>query len=180
MCQCYKEMVDHLLIHCDGAYQLWSFVFWYFGVSAWSVDWVDELVGEHSFDIWNLIPLCLVWCIWRERNICTFEHVESSGDQLLASFVGTSYDWSQIWELTSSDSLPNFIDSSYSKRGWPFHFNLNNSTNLSKPKPAFRLQSPNEDYAQLTALRVGVGSPFNLTQTAQAEGPLCSTPKPPS
>ena len=75
------------------------------------------MVGEHSFDIWNLIPLCLVWCIWRERNICTFEHVESSGDQLLASFVGTSYDWSQIWELTSSDSLPNFIDSSYSKRG---------------------------------------------------------------
>ena len=111
MCQCYEEMVDHLLIHYDRAYQLWSFVFRYFGVSARSVDWVDELVGKHLFDIQNLIPLCLVWCIWRERNICTFEDVESSGDQLLASFVGTSYDWSWIQGLTSSDSLPIFIDS---------------------------------------------------------------------
>lgn len=103
--------MDHLLIHCDGAYQLWSFVFRYFGVSARSVDWVDELVGKHSFDIWNLIPLCPVWCFWRECNICTFKDVESSGDQLLASFVGTSYNWSRIWGLTSSDFLPIFIDS---------------------------------------------------------------------
>ena len=51
MCQCCEEMVGHLLIHCDRAYQLWSFVFGYFGVSARSVDWVDELVGKHLFDI---------------------------------------------------------------------------------------------------------------------------------
>lgn len=37
--------------------------------------------------------------------------MESSGDQLLASFVGTSYNWSRIWGLTSSDFLPIFIDS---------------------------------------------------------------------
>lgn len=111
MCRCYEEMVDHLLIHCHGAYQSGSFVFRYFGVSARSVDWVDELVGKHSFDIWNLIPLCLVWCIWRKGNICTFKDVESSGDQLLALFVGTSYDWSQNWGLTSSDFLLIFRDS---------------------------------------------------------------------
>lgn len=41
----------------------------------------------------------------------TFGDVESSGDQLLASFVGTLFDWSWTWNPTSSDSLPMFIDS---------------------------------------------------------------------
>ena len=37
--------------------------------------------------IWNLVPLCLMWCLWRERNRQTFEDMESSGDQLLALSV---------------------------------------------------------------------------------------------
>ena len=34
--------------------------------------------------------------------------MESSDDQLLASFSGTLFDWSRVWRLTSSDSLPMF------------------------------------------------------------------------
>lgn len=34
----------------------------------------------------------------------TFEDVESSGEQLLASFTGSLFDWSWAWGLTSSDS----------------------------------------------------------------------------
>ena len=47
----------------------------------------DQLeVGKNN--ILNLILLCLIWCIWRKQNSCTFEDVESSDNQLLASFVG--------------------------------------------------------------------------------------------
>ena len=67
-------------------------------------------LGKHSSDIWNLAPLCLMWCILRENNRSTFEDMESSGEQLLESFIGTMFDFSWAWGLTSSDSLP-FLDS---------------------------------------------------------------------
>ena len=62
-----------------------------------SAIWVEELVGEHLSGIWNLAPLCLMWSIWRECNNCTFEDEESSGNQLLASFIFSLFDWSRAW-----------------------------------------------------------------------------------
>ena len=47
--------------------------------------------------------------IWKERNRRTFEDLDSSSDQMLASFSGTLFDWSRTWGLTSSDSLPSFL-----------------------------------------------------------------------
>ena len=73
MCRSKGETVDHLLLHCGKAYQLWSLVFRSFGFS-----WVlprsvaDTLfgwwnwLGKHSSSIWNLAPLCIMWCLWRE------------------------------------------------------------------------------------------------------------------
>lgn len=60
----------------------------------------DQLkVGKNN--VLNLILLCLIWCIWRKQNSRTFEDVESSDNQLLASFVGTFFDWSQVCRFTS-------------------------------------------------------------------------------
>ena len=68
-------------------------------------------MGKHSSQIWNLVPLCILWCIWKERNRWTFEDLYSSGDQMFASFSGTLFDWSQAWGFTTSDSLPSFLSS---------------------------------------------------------------------
>ncbi|XP_050249419.1 uncharacterized protein LOC126696758 [Quercus robur] len=118
MCRCNGETVDHLLLHCGKAHKLWSLVFRSFGIS-----WVlprmvaDTLFGwwnwpgKHSSSIWNLAPLCLIWCLWRERNWRTFEDLDSSDDQLLASFSGSLFDWSRGWEITSSESLPVLLSS---------------------------------------------------------------------
>lgn len=27
----------------------------------------------NSGGIWMVVPMCLIWCLWRERNLCTFE-----------------------------------------------------------------------------------------------------------
>ena len=35
--------------------------------------------------------------------------MDSSDDQMLASFSGTLFDWSRAWGLKSSDSLPTFL-----------------------------------------------------------------------
>ena len=59
--------------------------------SIWLVEWL----GKHSSHIWNLVLLCLMWCIWRERNRRTFEDLDRSDDQLLALFFGSLFDWSR-------------------------------------------------------------------------------------
>ena len=33
MCKCDGESVDHLLLHCSVAYELWSMIFGLFGIS---------------------------------------------------------------------------------------------------------------------------------------------------
>ena len=80
MCRCKEETVDHLLLHYPQEFRLQSFAFRSFGIQ-WVLPGrvVDLLFGwhnwfrKHSSDIWNLVPLCLMWTVWRERNRLTFE-----------------------------------------------------------------------------------------------------------
>ena len=112
------ETVDHLLLHCEMAYWLWSFVFIAF-VLSWVIlrSTLDLLFGwwnwleKYLSQIWNLVLLCILWCIWKEWNRRTFEDLDSSSDQMLASFSGTLFDWSRAWGLMTSDSLPSFLSS---------------------------------------------------------------------
>jgi len=40
-----------------------------------------------------LAPLCLLWCIWRERNARLFEDVETSMVELRKRLLNTLYIW---------------------------------------------------------------------------------------
>ena len=102
MCHCCGETMNHLLLHCGKAYRLWSFIFRIFGIS-WvpSHSMTDFLfsrwnwLGKYSSHIWNLVLLCLMWCIWRERNRRTFKDLDRSDDQLLTLFSSSLFDWSR-------------------------------------------------------------------------------------
>ena len=118
MCRCCGETVDHLLLYCEKAHHLWCFAFKIFGISWVPSRTVSDLLfswwnwfGKHSSYIWNLVSLCLMWCIWKERNRRTFEDLDISKDHLLAIFSGSLFDWARAWGLTSSDSLPLFLSS---------------------------------------------------------------------
>ena len=37
--------------------------------------------------IWRMAPLCVIWCIWREKNVRLFEDKEC-----LVDWVGEEYD----------------------------------------------------------------------------------------
>ena len=101
-CKCKNggESVDHLLLHCSMAGALWSVVFQSFGI-AWVVPErvVDFLFGWHnslgkfSSDIWNLVPLCLMWTIWRERNRRTFKDVSKTMQQILECFTAQLFEF---------------------------------------------------------------------------------------
>jgi hypothetical protein len=85
LCKHNGEMVDHLLFHCSVVAEIWNFFFCSFGVvwvipgcvmdllAGWRI-WFGNLFfwiswfGKQSSDIWNLVALCVMWSIWRERN----------------------------------------------------------------------------------------------------------------
>ena len=67
--------------------------------------------GKHMSGVWNLVPLCLMWTIWKERNSRIFEDKASSMDQLMGSFVNELFDWSRIWGLTTATIVTDFVDS---------------------------------------------------------------------
>ncbi len=120
MCCCGGETADHLLLHCSVANALWSWVFYSFGVQ-WVMSgtvvsllssWWNGL-GRHSSAIWNMVPICLMWTIWKERNQRTFEDVYHLDCQILESFTSTLFEWSRTWGCTSSSSLMEFSSSLY-------------------------------------------------------------------
>ena len=76
---------------------------WCLDIFGFHVSYQDQLetlflvggIGWESTHLafWNVIPLCLMWCIWNECNLHTFEDMESFRDQLLAFFCGFLFDW---------------------------------------------------------------------------------------
>ena len=68
-------------------------------------------LGRHSSDVWNLVPLYVMWQNWREHNRCTFEDVSSSESQLLECFASTLFDWSRTWGFSSSITVLEFVSS---------------------------------------------------------------------
>jgi hypothetical protein len=40
-------------------------------------------------EIWRLAPLCLMWCLWSERNAQNFEDVETSIRELRKIVIKT-------------------------------------------------------------------------------------------
>jgi hypothetical protein len=112
-CMCKKsgELIEHLLLHCKVARDLWSYILTLFGVEWVIPRKVLELLASWGApfgygpakEVWQLVPLCLMWCIWRERNAQHFEDVETSMVELRKRLLNTLYIW-----IASQHSL-NFL-----------------------------------------------------------------------
>ena len=117
-----------LRLQCSTVQVLWSFVFKSFHFHWVLSRRVVELLfgwrnwcGKHYSHIWNLIPLCLMRTVWRERNSRTFEDATSTPDQLLGNFVNSLFDWSRIWGFTTAKTVTEFAASWHSAYS---HINL--------------------------------------------------------
>jgi hypothetical protein len=100
MCKRNGESVDHLLLHCDVAYALWSALFTRFGLSWVMPRRVLDLFAcwwtsgrPMSAAIWKMVPTCLLWCVWKEINNRCFEDLERSLEDILSSFFHILYIW---------------------------------------------------------------------------------------
>ena len=118
MCKCNSETVDHLFLHCSIAMELWDMVFGLFGISWVMPMVVVELLaywqgrfGRHRNGyIWIIVPHCLMWFIWDERNSRCFEDSECSMPDLKLLFFRTILDWFSMWRNQPFSSILDLLD----------------------------------------------------------------------
>jgi hypothetical protein len=118
LCKRDGESVDHILLHCNLASALWNNIFSRFGISWVMPRSVLDLVAcwwksgrSGSATSWKMVPICLFWCIWRERNLRCFENLESSLEEVLELFFYTLYVWSMAYLYPLSISFAEFLAS---------------------------------------------------------------------
>ena len=80
LCLRHAESIDHLLLHCEKTRVLWELIFVLFGV-FWVLSslvkdtllgWHGSFVGTKRRKVWQAIPLCLFWMVWKTRNNIAF------------------------------------------------------------------------------------------------------------
>jgi hypothetical protein len=92
--------VDHLLFHCNVASAMWNTLLTRFGVSWVMPRRVIDLfaywwksIRPRSAAIWKMVPICIFWCVWKERNLRCFKDLENSMEDILALFFHILYLW---------------------------------------------------------------------------------------
>ena len=71
--------------------------------------WQGKFGGHHNIDFGRLVPHCLIWCIWHEKNARSFEGCEHSTLEVKSFFFQTLLEWS-VTLSHSCFSLPVLLD----------------------------------------------------------------------
>jgi O-antigen/teichoic acid export membrane protein len=62
-----------------------------------------------SATVWKMVPLCLLWCLWRERNAKRFEDLERSLEELKSFFFFSLFTWIVAYLAPLVINFPKFL-----------------------------------------------------------------------
>jgi hypothetical protein len=60
--------------------------------------------------IWRMAPLCVIWCIWRERNSRIFEDKECSVDGVRKTMISMLHLWAMAHFRIEIPTLEEFLN----------------------------------------------------------------------
>jgi hypothetical protein len=118
-CMCRSgESIDHFLLHCEVAIELWSAFFTLFR-DHWVLParvvkvldcWRGQVGSRLVLDVWRMAPLCLMWSIWRERNARCFEDCEKTREELKINLVKSLFSWTMAYNISHFSKFFEFVD----------------------------------------------------------------------
>jgi hypothetical protein len=73
--------------------------------------WRGQKGNRTSLQIWRMAPLCLMWCIWRERNARCFEDCETDLSNLKRKMFQMLFMWRDRIKTMHECSYFEFLDS---------------------------------------------------------------------
>ena len=59
--------------------------------------WFTMPLGKKDSKLWRVVPVCLLWVIWKERNKIIFEDVGFSFDGGKSSFCNSLFSWACVY-----------------------------------------------------------------------------------
>jgi len=101
MCEQEAEVNNHLFIHCQIATSLWNRFLCILGVS-WvmpktTLELLNSWLGVGSRgkkeEWWKLIPSCIWWSIWKERNTRCFEGQKITCQRIKTNCISLLFFW---------------------------------------------------------------------------------------
>ncbi|WMV33012.1 hypothetical protein MTR67_026397 [Solanum verrucosum] len=119
MCKKEVETPRHLLLHCEVASELWSMFFCLSGINwttpltvkdayeSWSLWKVDKAIKK----IWIMIPACIFWCIWLERNKRCFDGESTALGILKTRCTENLFSWTNLYPAVNAEQLQDFTNS---------------------------------------------------------------------
>jgi hypothetical protein len=72
--------------------------------------WRGQKGNRIVLQIWRMVPLCVIWYPWRERNVWSFEDCELGLIELNKMVLQTLYLWRVMWHLSQALTLAEFLD----------------------------------------------------------------------
>uniref|UniRef100_A0A2N9G2U9 Reverse transcriptase domain-containing protein n=1 Tax=Fagus sylvatica TaxID=28930 RepID=A0A2N9G2U9_FAGSY len=73
--------------------------------------WGDSCHSIRIRKLWDMVPLCVFWCLWWERNARSFEGLERKLIEVKGTVLRTLMDWSKATRVVSFSSVFEFLDS---------------------------------------------------------------------
>jgi mannosylglycoprotein endo-beta-mannosidase len=104
LCRDNGESVDHVLLHCPFSRGIWNHVLgitnfqWVMPekVSGVLWSWSRRLSNPIAKAIWRMIPSCIWWCLWRERNSRCFENCSLSLVKMQELVLLSLFSWANV------------------------------------------------------------------------------------
>uniref|UniRef100_M1AR74 Nematode resistance n=1 Tax=Solanum tuberosum TaxID=4113 RepID=M1AR74_SOLTU len=74
---------------------------------SWSLWKVDKAIKK----IWIMIPACIFWCIWLERNKRCFDGESTALGILKTRCIENLFSWSNLYPVVNAEQLQDFTNS---------------------------------------------------------------------
>jgi hypothetical protein len=72
--------------------------------------WGVKFGSYHNIEVWRMVPLCLMWYIWKERNARNFEDCERLIIELKAIMFKSLYVWMVVYNSSLFSNFLEFMD----------------------------------------------------------------------
>ncbi|XP_026399497.1 uncharacterized protein LOC113295375 [Papaver somniferum] len=109
----HHETVKHVFLHCSFAGTIWNHfkekMKWNFTMPddlfTMLLSWGNSQLHAQQLQILHMIPISIIWCIWKERNARAFQSKESNAISIQNRIKYTLFTWCLVFK--------NFEDKSF-------------------------------------------------------------------
>lgn len=119
LCNETDETNNHLFLHCKITAQLWS-LFLKLTDSNWTMPehtsdllscWIRRGGSKTQKKWWRIIPACIWWTIWKERNGRCFENKTNSIQKVKEKCIVSFYFWCKENYIEEAEQLVDLLGS---------------------------------------------------------------------